>query len=435
MMWGGSSVGRASRSQCEGRGFDPLPLHQFFLLLAIVAGAPAPAMAAESQLDLIQQRGVLRIGTPGDYAPYAVTGPDQLLLGADIAQAREIAISLGLRAEFVATSWATLLDDSRAGKFDIALGGISITPERAAVVSFTKPYLVDSKQPVVRCGEQQRFDTRREIDSPGVRLVVNRGGTNEAFARARFPHAMLIVHPDNRTVFGEISAGRADVMVTDGVEARLQQARGQGLCAVQAAHWARAGKAILTQKDKRLRAAVDASLRALGGSRGYARRVEPWIEDAARPVEPASARLAALIDERLALVTEVARYKWNTGAAIEDPPREQALMASLREQAVPMGLPPARVDAFFLAQIEAAKQLQHDLHARWKREGRGKFTGIADLATSIRPGIDTITATMLQTLATMPGSRPVKMPRASTLSGISPGAVSTARAPLIQPGT
>ena len=27
-VWGGSSVGRASRSQCEGRGFDPLPLHQ-----------------------------------------------------------------------------------------------------------------------------------------------------------------------------------------------------------------------------------------------------------------------------------------------------------------------------------------------------------------------------------------------------------------------
>ncbi len=28
-VWGGSSVGRASRSQCEGRGFDPLPLHHF----------------------------------------------------------------------------------------------------------------------------------------------------------------------------------------------------------------------------------------------------------------------------------------------------------------------------------------------------------------------------------------------------------------------
>ena len=28
--WGGSSAGRASRSQCEGREFDPPPLHQLF---------------------------------------------------------------------------------------------------------------------------------------------------------------------------------------------------------------------------------------------------------------------------------------------------------------------------------------------------------------------------------------------------------------------
>jgi hypothetical protein len=29
--WGGSSAGRASRSQCEGREFEPPPLHQIFL--------------------------------------------------------------------------------------------------------------------------------------------------------------------------------------------------------------------------------------------------------------------------------------------------------------------------------------------------------------------------------------------------------------------
>jgi chorismate mutase-like protein len=264
---------------------------------------------------------------------------------------------------------------------------------------------------------------------------VNRGGTNEAFARSQFPHSSLTVHPDNRTVFEEITARRADVMVTDGVEARLQQARAQGLCAVKVGRWAPAGKAILTQQDEPLRAAVDASLRMLGGYRGYARRVAAWIDDAAQPADAASARLAALIDERLALVTEVARYKWNTGAAIEDPPREQALMVSLREKAMSMGLPQARVDAFFLAQIEAAKQLQRELFERWKREGRGKFAGIADLATTIRPGIDTVTSQMLQTLATLPAARPARLPRASTIAGISPGAVDTARAPLLRPGT
>jgi chorismate mutase-like protein len=435
MMWGGSSVGRASRSQCEGRGFDPLPLHQFFLTVILALGAMAPAAAAGSLLESIQQRGVLRIGTPGDYAPYSLTDSGQHRLGADIAQAREIAISLGLRAEFVATSWATLLDDARAEKFDMAVGGISITPERAAVVAFTRPYLKDSKQPVVRCGEQRRFDTRAEIDSAGARLIVNRGGTNEAFARLHFPHAALTVHADNRTVFDEITAGRADVMVTDGVEARLQQARGQGLCAVKVGRWAPAGKAILVQKDEALRSAVDASLKAMGGSRPYTRRLSSWIEDSAHPAHPAAARLAALIDERLALVTEVARFKWNTGAAIEDPPREQALMASLREKAAPLGVAQSRVDAFFLAQIEAAKQLQRELFERWKREGRGKFTGIADLATSIRPGIDTVTNQMLQALVELPAGQPPAFPNASTVAGISPGAVHTARAPLLQPGT
>jgi chorismate mutase len=145
--------------------------------------------------------------------------------------------------------------------------------------------------------------------------------------------------------------------------------------------------------------------------------------------------MAALIDERLALVTEVARYKWNTGAAIEDPPREQALLASLREKALPLGVPQARVDAFFLAQIEAAKQLQSELFERWKRERREKFPGIADLASSIRPGIDAVTNQMLQVLATLPAAQPVSLPAASTMSGISPGAVLTARVPVLQAGT
>jgi len=100
-----------------------------------------------------------------------------------------------------------------------------------------------------------------------------------------------------------------------------------------------------------------------------------------------------------------------------------------------MGLPQARVDAFFFAQIEAAKQLQRELFVRWKREGRGKFAGIADLATTIRPGIDTVTGQMLQTLATLPVTGPVRLPQASTIAGISPGAVGTARAPLLEPGT
>jgi len=95
------------------------------------------------------------------------------------------------------------------------------------------------------------------------------------------------------------------------------------------------------------------------------------------------------------------------------------------------------VDRFFTAQIEAAKQLQRELFVRWQREHRDKFPGIADLATRIRPGIDQVTGEMLEALAgqgASPDPFPLALPAASTLAGISPGAVRTARAPL-SPGT
>jgi len=400
-------------------------------LCSAVAAAQSPAASWQQ----IQQRGVLRVGTTGDYAPYSIRDAQDRYRGADIALARELALGLGLRVEFVPTTWGSLQPDAQAGRFDIAIGGISITSQRQKWADFSTPYLHDAKQPVVRCGEQRRYDTRAEINAPQVRLIVNPGGTNEVFARAQFPRAQLTVFANNLGVFDEIRAGHADVMVTDGVEAALQQRRGQGLCAVKVnGMWAAAGKALMLPRDAELRGVIDAQLRALGGAKTYERQLQPWLDDAAWSGQGAAKELATLIDERLVLVTEVARYKWNTGAAIEDPKREQVLLASLRERAAPLGVPQALVDRFFIAQIEAAKQLQRELHDRWRREHRQKFSGIADLATAIRPGIDRVTGQMLQALAQLQATRAVKLPPASTLSGISAAAVRSARAPLVQPG-
>ncbi len=70
------------------------------------------------------------------------------------------------------------------------------------------------------------------IDRPETRVVVNPGGTNEAFDRAHLAKASIRVYPDNTTIFRELLEGRADVMITDGVETRLQQKLNPGLCAI-----------------------------------------------------------------------------------------------------------------------------------------------------------------------------------------------------------
>ena len=346
----------------------------------------------------------LRVGTTGDYPPFSFvesqTGQYQ---GSDIDQARALAAALHRRVVFVPTTWGTLAADLAAGRFDIAMGGISVNAQRAAQGAFTAPYLHDGKTPVVRCEEVARFQSIEQINRPDVRLIVNPGGTNERFAHEHLAQANLRIFPDNVSIFDEIVGKKADVMVTDAIEARLQQRLRPGLCAVHPGRpFDRTSKAYWLPAGSPLLPAVQ---RWLAGSmrRGEAgARLQHWLAHDWRPALAQTAavrQLLLLIDERLALMPDVARYKWNTGGAIEDLPREQALLQSVREQAVRRGLDADAVTQFFAAQIEASKVVQRELFAAWQAAGQGKFVGVVDLATQIRPRLDQLSPSLLDAWA------------------------------------
>jgi chorismate mutase-like protein len=113
-----------------------------------------------------------------------------------------------------------------------------------------------------------------------------------------------------------------------------------------------------------------------------------------RPV----AELLGLMRERLDLMHDVARWKWNESKPIEDEPREQALLAAMVQRGQELGLDSPRVRGFFRDQIEAAKAIQRHDFARWRAAGQGRFVEIADLA-ALRQRIDQLNHALLDTLA------------------------------------
>ncbi|MFJ6605081.1 transporter substrate-binding domain-containing protein [Streptomyces lydicus] len=215
-------------------------------LLAVTAAAPAssaapaavrgpghPAGTKASALDTVPRRGVLRVCTTGDYRPFSYRDPRTGgYRGVDIDMARDLAQSLDATPRYVPTTWAELVGDLAAGRCDIAMGGVSITLPRARSVYFSEPTRTDGKTPIVRCADKDKFRTLQQIDRPGTTVIVNPGGTNEQFARAHIKQATLKVHPDNTTIFDEIIAGRADVMMTDASETRYQAKIHPELCSV-----------------------------------------------------------------------------------------------------------------------------------------------------------------------------------------------------------
>ena len=213
--------------------------------------------AGSATLERIRAAGVLRVGTTGDYTPFSLRQPDGSYEGADIEMAHDLAERLGVRPHFVPTVWVDLLDDFLEDRFDIAMGGVTVTPARAEKAFFSIPTFVDGKRPLCRREDRDRFTSIEAINRPGVRVIANPGSANEAFARANFTRAEVRIHHDNASVFLEIAEGRADVMVTDGLEADHQAALHPELCAVPVAPFTRLEKAYMFARDPAMKRFID----------------------------------------------------------------------------------------------------------------------------------------------------------------------------------
>lgn len=214
------------------------------------------------RLSQIRATGIIRIGTTGDYRPFSYRlSADGVLLGADIDLARDFAATLNARPVFVNTTWPTLMEDLSAGKFDLAMSGISIIPARQAQAFFSVPYHRGGKTPIARCDNRARFDSFDEIDQTSTRIVVNPGGTNEKFVDSNIKHAQKVLHHDNRTIFDEIIARRVDVMITDSIEVAVHTARNPALCATMPGENLNVqNKGVLLPREDGLKAQVDAWL-------------------------------------------------------------------------------------------------------------------------------------------------------------------------------
>lgn len=168
----------------------------------------------------ILDSGVLLVGTAGDYQPMSYLDPETgKYVGFDAELAEDLAAALGVELEYVETSWPTLMEDTQAGKFDLAICGITVTEARQEQALMSVGYLGNGKTVLCRAEDADKYTSLEAIDRPEVRVMENPGGLNEKFARENLPHADLIIHDVNQEIPGLIASGEADVMITEIMEA------------------------------------------------------------------------------------------------------------------------------------------------------------------------------------------------------------------------
>jgi polar amino acid transport system substrate-binding protein len=183
------------------------------LVIMPVLGA-ARSGAAAGLVDEIKQRGAMRFCV-ADW-PYLTKDPKTgKWTGYDADLAEALARRLGVKVEYVDSSWGNIIPALLAKKCDVGWGGFFHTAEREKVVDYTKDVHNTGLVVVVKQGET-RFKSYEDLNKPGITFS-ELADIGEIEARKNFPKATVkILQTDNTNQQAlEVAAGRADANVTD----------------------------------------------------------------------------------------------------------------------------------------------------------------------------------------------------------------------------
>lgn len=113
--------------------------------------ASVAASGDKDLLDVIKERGVLRVSTDANYAPQSFFDEaTKAWTGFDIDVANEVAKRMGVQVEFVTPDWSAITAGNWAGRWDVSIGSMTITPDREKVLDFTPPYYYTAGQYGIR---------------------------------------------------------------------------------------------------------------------------------------------------------------------------------------------------------------------------------------------------------------------------------------------
>ncbi len=149
------------------------------ILLSVVLFATCFAACGEKKVtvDDIKKKGELVIATSPDFPPFESLSESGEVEGIEIDILNLICKELGVKLTVKQMNFDTVIPGIQAGKFDVGVSGISVTPEREKNVLFTDPYCLAAQAIVVKTDSP----IKSKADLTGKKIAVQSGTTAETY--------------------------------------------------------------------------------------------------------------------------------------------------------------------------------------------------------------------------------------------------------------
>jgi len=169
-------------------------------------------MVKESTIEKVIRRGVLKVGMD-TFLPWAMKDKNGNYIGFEIDVASRLAEDMGVKVEFVPTGWAGIIPALLTSKFDVIIGGMGITTQRALKVNFTDPYDYSGMSIVAHKEKAKGFSSLDDFNREGVEIACKLGTTAAAAAKKFLPKATIRLFGDEAQIYQELRNGNVHAVV------------------------------------------------------------------------------------------------------------------------------------------------------------------------------------------------------------------------------
>ena len=205
-------------------------MNTVFILTLVVSmfsfiGCKKTTEKVDNSLSALKERGVFVLGLDDSFPPLGFRNEDNEIVGYDIDLAKEVVKRLGVTFKAQPIDWDAKEMELATGKIDCIWNGLTMTPDREAVLAFTKPYLNNDQILVVR----ENSGINALADMKGKTVGIQSGSSaqvavegDEEFASSL---ASKVMFKDNVTALNDLDIGGVDGVVMDSIVANYSIAQ------------------------------------------------------------------------------------------------------------------------------------------------------------------------------------------------------------------
>ena len=183
------------------------------VLMVAACFAACGSSSTGTTLADVQKAGKLTIATSPDFPPFESLGENGSVVGIEIDLLNLICMELGVELEIEQIDFDSVLPGVQAGKYDMGVSGISVTPAREENTLFTVPYCLAAQAIVVMNGSS----IASKADLEGKTVSVQTGTTAETYCMENgYKVSSFTANSDAQAA---LIAGKVDAWVIDDLTA------------------------------------------------------------------------------------------------------------------------------------------------------------------------------------------------------------------------